>query len=260
MTYNEDDIIEDVMKATQKYFDKILVLDGSTDRTEEIIRSFSNVVYFLKDQDIFPKRKIYDGARQFLLEKAQAMFGYDGWFTLLHGDEIFVDDPNIIAARAEESKAEKVNWHLLNFFLHKSQKETFNHHGNLVDQLVYYQPGNLEIRQFKNKKGIYYPLNQIYSVIPKGIGYKMLWDYPVIRHYVHRGLIQRQKKPILGFLAKVQETKTDISQNILIDDLFLDKLSKDRKQVRHFTGNYNEFTPGKRPSFFRQWLNWHQYA
>ncbi len=81
MTYNEDDIIEEVMIANQKHFDKILVLDGSTDRTEDILRSFSNVVYVIKDQDLYPRRVIGNGARQFLLEKAQEWYGHEDWNT-----------------------------------------------------------------------------------------------------------------------------------------------------------------------------------
>ena len=50
MTYNEDDIIEEVMDAHKPLFEHILVLDGSTDRTEEIIRSYDNVKYFLKEK------------------------------------------------------------------------------------------------------------------------------------------------------------------------------------------------------------------
>ena len=96
MTCNEEDCIREVMDNHVKYFDKILVLDGSSDKTEEILRSYPQVKYFLKDKDIIdklPNKKFEDCARQFLIDKAQEMYGYDGWFTLLHGDEIWYDNP-----------------------------------------------------------------------------------------------------------------------------------------------------------------------
>jgi glycosyltransferase involved in cell wall biosynthesis len=71
MTYNEEDIIEETMNHLSKYFDKILVLDGSDDNTPNILRSYKNIVYYLHDDEIFPKRRVRDGARQFLLEEAQ---------------------------------------------------------------------------------------------------------------------------------------------------------------------------------------------
>ena len=102
MTYNEVDIIREVMDNNLKFFDKIFVLDGSSDGTTEIIKSYKNVVYLLHDNDIYPKRKVTDGARQFLLEKAQEMYPIEGWFTILCGDEILVDDPNKVIERAEK--------------------------------------------------------------------------------------------------------------------------------------------------------------
>ena len=141
MTYNEIDIIHEVMDNNLKYFDKILVLDGSNDGTTEIIRSYKNVVYLIHDDEIVPKRKISDGMRQFLLEKAQELFPIEGWFTILI--EILVDNPNEIALRAEKAGAEKSEWHALNFFLHTSEKGKKIHFKKFK-----ISPGGLEIRQF----------------------------------------------------------------------------------------------------------------
>ena len=167
MSYNEEDIIKEVMDNNLKYFDKILVLDGSNDGTTEIIRSYKNVVYLIHDDEIFPKRKVSDGMRQFLLEKAQELFPIEGWFTILHGDEILVDNPNDIAIRAEKAGAEIVNWHALNFFLHTSEKgKQINTHERIQDQVMHYSPGGLEIRQFKNKPNIHYDITRTGRVFP----------------------------------------------------------------------------------------------
>lgn len=259
MTYNEEDIVEEVMQHNKKFFDKILVLDGSTDKTEAIIRSFDNVVYFIKDQDLYPRRKVGNGSRQFLLEKAQELYGYDGWFTILHGDEILVDNPLEIAQKAEKAKAEKVTWHSLDFFLHTSQKhQVFSPDKRVQDQVVYYQPGSLEIRQFKNKRNIFYNLNQGPSVLPYNVGYKTLLDFPIFKHYIVRSPQQVQNRPKSGFAYQTLD-KTDAPTSSSYEACFKDKLYPDLKQVRKYTGSFDEFEPGKRPAFLWQWLSWYRY-
>ncbi len=258
MTYNEEELIGDVLKANADYFDAILVLDGSTDSTPEILKQCDKVVYILKDQDIFPRRRVRDGARQFLLEKAQEIFPKEGWFTLLHGDEIFVDNPNTVIAAAEKSRAEKINWHPLAFFLHTSQKETYDKTKSLVEQAIYYQPGSMEIRQFRNKPGIFYNINQMNNVVPLGIGWKMHFDFPVLKHYVMRSPSHILNRPRTGFSYDTLE-KTDVLEQVSEVSVFKDKVFDQLSQVRVYNGSFDEFEPGKRPSFFRQWLGWHRY-
>lgn len=243
MTYNEVDFINEVMDHNLKFFDKILVLDGSDDGTTEIIKSYQNVVYLLHDNDIYPNRKTTDGMRQFLLEKAQEMFPVEGWFTILHGDEILVDDPNEIAKRAEKSGAEIVNWHALNFFLHSSEKSLkISLDKPIQTQIKHYTPGGLEIRQFKNKPNIYYDMRETGRVFPYGIKQKTLFDYPVFKHYVIRGPQQFQTKD--GTWST--KIKRDEKNQPIIH---FDQINKFGKQVRKFDGSFHEFEPGRRPAF-----------
>lgn len=253
MTYNEVDIIHEVMDNNSKYFDKILVLDGSNDGTTDIIRSYKNVVYLIHDDEIFPKRRVSDGMRQFLLEKAQEMFPIEGWFTILHGDEILVDNPNDIAIRAEKAGSEIVNWHALNFFLHTSEKgKQINADERIQDQVRHYSPGGLEVRQFKNKPNIYYDITHTGRVFPYGIKQKILLDYPIFKHYVIRGPQQFKHKD--GTWSTKINTGKDNEP-----DIFRDQINHFGKQVRIYDGSFHEFEPGKRPSFFVQYLNWHKY-
>ena len=253
MTYNESDIVAEMMESNRKFFDHIYVMDGSTDNTAEILKTFDNVSYLIKDQDLVPKRKIFDGARQFLLEKIQEDHGAQGWITLMHGDEIFVDDPNEIALRAEKSGAEIVNWHSLNFFLHTSQKDTFDESKSIQDQVIFYQPGFLEIRQFRNKPGIYYNLNSNKCVFPHGLKQRTLFDFPVLKHYPHRSKQQLVNKPKKGFPSIREKEK------VKKIELFTDQYTKNLKQVRKYEGDFGEFQPGKRPNFLWQWLTWYRY-
>ncbi|MBI60127.1 hypothetical protein CL657_02800 [bacterium] len=266
MTYNEEDIIQETLSHNSQFFDAIYALDGSTDKTADIIRSFDVVKSLIKDQDLYPKRTIKDGVRQFLLEKAQAECGYEGWFTLLHGDELLVDDPRKIAAKADRQKAERINWRPLNFFLHTSQKDSYTAETPITKEVLFYEPGvNLEIRQFKNKKGIFYDLNQHNNLVPHGISWKPLFDFPIFRHYVVRSVKQFESRlynasqSYNGF--NNSSDKQDIQHPEAFDynHIFRDHLFTSSKQVRKFDGDYQEFCPFKRPHFFKQYLDFHKY-
>lgn len=238
MTCNEEDVIDEVMREHKKYFDKILVLDGSTDKTEEIIRSYDNVRFFMKDSEIPFKGRLKDGARQFLLEKAQGMFGVEGWFTLLHGDEIFYDDPNLVAKKAEERGAEKVNWQPMNFYLNVEDKNRdLLLEKSVQKRIVWYSPAQyLEIRQFKNKKGIHYDLNKHSVVIPEGIGFMPFFYFPIYKHYPCRTpqqMMQKQKEGLSrGFFSPTFKDKDSY------DSCFSERWGKIN---RKFDGSFHEF-------------------
>jgi len=259
LTRNEEDVIDEVMAVNKKYFDKILVLDGSDDRTEEIVRSYDCVKYFLKDkeiQDRLPNRKFEDGARQFLLEKAQELYPVEGWFTLLHGDEIWHDDPNWVASEAEKARAEKVNWYVMNFFLHPSDKERDLEAIKSVQERVHwYCPGYLEIRQFRNKPGIYYDLGQRNNTLPHGIGWQIYKHFPVYKHYPYRSVSQMMKKKEQhqqsGFSVSYQKLQS-------ADDCFVEILPN-YKQARRFDGSFHEFELAKQGSLLSRWLRGHKF-
>lgn len=259
ITRDEEDVIEEVMETNKKYFDKILVLDGSSDKTEEIIRSYNCVKYFLKDKEIIdkiPNQKFEDGARQFLLEKAQEMFSVEGWFTLLHGDEIFHDDPNWVAAQAEKAKAEKVNWYAMNFFLHTSDKgHDLESIKSVQEKILWYCPGFLEIRQFKNKPGLRYELSQRHNVTPRGIGWRIYKYFPIYKHYPYRSVSQIMKK-------KRQNTKSGFSVSYSrfenTNSCFVDILPN-YKMARKFDGSFHEFEIKNQGSLLRRWLRAHRY-
>jgi glycosyltransferase involved in cell wall biosynthesis len=259
ITCNEEDCIEEIMNEHTKYFDKILILDGSTDRTEEIIRRYPQVKYFLKDSEIIdklPNKKFVDGARQFLLAKAQEMFPIEGWFTLLHGDEVFHDDPNWVAQEAEKARAEKVNWNTMSFFLHTSDKgRDLAAIKSVQERVLWYCPGYIEIRQFRNKPGIHYDLSKHNDVLPRGIGWQIYKYFPNFKHYPYRSVDAVFKK-------KKTHQATGLSTNLLDieskDDCFKDILPG-CKVVRKFDGSFYEFEIKNQGSLFKRWLMYHRY-
>jgi glycosyltransferase involved in cell wall biosynthesis len=255
MTCNEEDCIAEVMQEHAKYFDKILVLDGSSDNTPEIIRSFKNVVYFAKDQDVLPGIKIRDGARQVLLAEAQKRFGYDGWFTLLHGDEIFHDSPNTTLIAAEKAKVDKVHWYAMQFFLHTSdQTKKFAEHESLQNRVRWYCPGFMEIRQFRNKKGIFYPLDQHGCLFPKGLNARINSKFPVYKHYAYRSLEQVTKK-----ILQTQKTQFGGAYHQDLQKLiFIEKLAG-YKQARHFDGSFKEFELKQQSPLWLRYFSFWKY-
>jgi len=259
ITRDEEDVIEEVMEVNRKYFDKVFVLDGSSDRTEEIIRSYDCVKYFLKDEEILdklPNRKFEDGARQFLLQKAQEMYPVEGWFTLLHGDEIWHDDPNWVAEEAEKARAEKVNWYVMNFFLHTSDKgRDLEAIKSVQKRVLWYCPGYIEIRMFRNKSGIYYELGQRNKVIPRGIGWQIYKKFPVYKHYPFRSVSQIMKKKKSHQQTGFNYTYEKFAD---VDSCFVDILP-DYKIARKYDGSFHEFEIRNQGSLLSRWLRDHRY-
>jgi hypothetical protein len=258
MTCNEEDCIEEVMREHAKYFDTILVLDGSTDKTEEIIRSFKQVKYFLKDKAVLsqlPGRQFCDGARQFILQQAQELYGYDNWITLLHGDEIFYDNPVKMAEEAQKAGAEKINWYAMNFFLHTTDKgRDLEVIKSVQERVLWYCPGFLEIRSFKNKKGVYYPLGQKYNVLPQGVGWQIYKYFPVYKHYPYRSVSQILKKKRLNEQSKFSITWREIDEASCFKAIL-----PGYKVARKYDGSFHEFEVAKQGTLFGRWLRAHRY-
>ncbi|MFA5892922.1 MAG: glycosyltransferase [Candidatus Margulisiibacteriota bacterium] len=259
VTRDEDDVIEEVMNVNKKYFDKILVLDGSSDRTEEIIRSYDCVKYFLKDRDIIdklPNRKFRDYARQYILEKAQAMYPIEGWFTILHGDEIWHDDPNWVAQEAEKARAERVNWYGMNFFLHTSDKGKDLHSiKSIQERILWYCPGFLELRSFRNKIGTRYNREkQFNNIVPEGIGWQIYKHFPVYKHYSFRSVEQILKRKKVQF----ENDYTTYQRISSADDCFIDILPG-YKVARKYDGSFHEFEIKEQGTLFSRWLRGRKY-
>lgn len=261
MSGNEIDVIEEVMDVHCKYFDKILVIDGSDDGTEKIIRSYDCVKYFIKDKEILdkvPSGRPCDPIRQFILEKAQERYPIEGWFTILHGDEIWHNDPNWVAEEAEKARADKVNWYVMNFFLHTSDKERdLESIKSVQERLVWYCPGYLEIRSFRNKKEIRYNMTRYHQTFPEGIGWRIWKHFPIYKHYPYRSVEQTFKKK----LKNPDDFFTSSYNNIDLKDresCFVDILPN-YKVARKFDGSFHEFEVKNQGSLLSRWLRAHRY-
>jgi len=171
LTRNEEDIIGEVMEEYSRHFDAILAFDSSDDRTLEIIKSFPNVKYAISEKESrLPREYIRDGIRQLLLDKAQKMFGHDGWMFSIQGDEIFHGDLKAFVETVGPS-GNRLNCLVAYFVLHTSERES-----------VYKEDRSLPVQQrrlfyfmtfpencgFKNEKGLYFDFSEHMRIIPHG--------------------------------------------------------------------------------------------
>jgi hypothetical protein len=191
MIRNENDILEEVLSEHIKFCDHIFVLDGTNedpDKSKEICLSFKNITYF-RDEDLPPgyPRIVRDGCRQFLLDRVRDKYGYEGWVAVLHGDEIFVDDPRLIIKKYR-GLFDALTLDCLLYFIHKEQEPfKLDPLKSVQEQIVWYAgPGWPEARLFKNKKGSNYKSPSAHGkVVPEGlfINYKTTFK---IKHYAYR--------------------------------------------------------------------------
>ena len=196
---NENDILSEVLNEHLKYCDHIFILDG-TDENPELSKSIctgcKNTTYYT-DNDLpsnYP-RPIRDGCRQFLLDKIRNKFGFNNWIAILHGDELFVDDPRAIIKKYDRY-FEALTLDTLLYFIHKEQLPfKLDPSRSFQEQIYWYVgPGWPEARLFKNKKNSNYKdISQLGKVIPEGlnINYKTTFK---IKHYTFRNPEQQSNR------------------------------------------------------------------
>ena len=233
LTYNETDIIDEMMHANRHTVDAIFVLDGSTDDTPEKLAQYSEVHTILRDADVLkPSEKLRDYHRQVLLEAARAAFGTGHWYTLMHGDEIFHHNPKRVIEHADKQGAQRVNWAAMQFFLHTSDKGK-NTDNDVQAKVRWYSPFWLEIRQFKDQPGVHYPRGQHGKVIPTGVGWKPYSHVPIFKHYPYRSpeqMAARMAASSRGFSATASHTS-----------IFRDRYAPEYRQACYFEDDFGHF-------------------
>lgn len=185
MTYNERDVIEEMMAANRDAVDTIFALDGSDDGTTEILAADPKVELLLRDEDVAPGARVRDHHRQALLDAAHERYGHGHWFTLMHGDEIFHDDPRAIAEAAQRQGAARVNWAAMQFFLHDDDEVGFDPSLTLQERVRWYSPFWVEVRQFRSGPRTRYPQRHG-VVVPDGVGWRPYHKMPILKHYPFR--------------------------------------------------------------------------
>jgi len=176
MIRNEQDMLEEALQNHIKFCDAIFVLDGTEGEggriSEEICRSFSKVYGYWADRDTGYARPLRDGARQFLLEKAREKLGSNNWVAILHGDEIWGQNPRLYL-NLNPPEPEGLSVDLYHFFPHVSERNSwdFREGVTLIETMSkwYMYPPIIEHRLFYDSGNKNFDVNRHSKVLPEDI-------------------------------------------------------------------------------------------
>jgi hypothetical protein len=194
---DENDILHEYLTNITKYYDKILVLDGSDDdEGREICAQFPEVIFYEKDQNVIKGNVTDSTTRGFLWEKAKELVDNKLWVGILHPDEFPSANPLEMLEQVQNTGADAILIHNLHFFLHTSQKEGWDHKpGDLIEpKMKYYMaPGHPEHRYFKfDKKFVYGDRHSL--TVPHNIGSQILIPNFTHKQFTYRTLEQAKKR------------------------------------------------------------------
>jgi hypothetical protein len=269
LTKNEGDILEETLEFNKRYFDKIYVLDGSNDASIDILAKYEKegLCKVWRAEEIYPGG-VEDYCREFIMHKAQEDYGYEGWFTILCGDEIYHDSPLKIALQAERNKCEFTVWYTMNFFLHLEDYEKDWPENTLwQNRIRWYSPGGLEGRQFKNKPHLYWTKNGKLimtmgkTALPNGLKwYKVHPKYGIYKHYNFRTPEQIRKRALdrvsTNYISAVNYKKYI---NIPEKGFYIPKIPG-MKVARKFDGSFYEFELENQGSMLKRWFDSRKYV
>jgi Glycosyl transferase family 2 len=128
MVRDEDDILDEMLRCATQWFDRILVLDGTTDdarrrRTDTVLQSFAEIVFVAHDDDVPGGGPVRDGARQLLLDEARRRYGLNQWIGLLHADEFMDQDPRPMLTAHNPLIDPTIRVRLVHAFLHTDDEK-----------------------------------------------------------------------------------------------------------------------------------------
>lgn len=191
MIRDEEDMLDEALTNHTRFTDAIFVLDGSLGsqqtRSEEICRSYAQMVGYWKDGDTGYRLPLRDGGRQFLLDRARERFGSDNWHIVLHGDEIWGQDPRPATVR-DTSGRKGIAVRLYHFFPHVSEAQNWDFEGGKssieATSRWYMKPPIAEHRLFWDDGRRDYEVGRHSRVIPSGI---QSWQSDlVVKQYNYR--------------------------------------------------------------------------
>ena len=252
MTYNEADIIEEMMEHNRHSVDAIFALDGSDDGTDEILASYGEVKKIFKDSEVAPNERVRDYHRQALLDAAVERYGYDHWFTIMHGDEFFHNDPLEMIERAERQGAKRINWAAMQFFLHPSDKPV-NMKLTVQERLRWYSPFWVELRQFKGVKAMHYQTGKHGQVVPEGVGWQPYFKMPILKHYPYRSPEQMKKRLDAMQSRGFSGTNSEFA-------IYREHYNPEYKIAREFKGDFEELELSRQGNLLTMLWRWKRWV
>lgn len=207
---DEQDMLDEALRNHTLFCDMILVLDGTEGagqvQSEAICRSFRQVREYWRDAETGYELPLRDGARQFLLDRARAMFGQPNWYVVLHGDELWGRDPRPLLAH-EPKECAGISVDLYHFFPHVSERATWNFGAGStsIEALSrwYMMPPIVEQRLFADTGSSDYAVDQHSRTIPDGIGVRH--ENLAVKQYNYRTPMQAHQRALQRRDAQWQE-------------------------------------------------------
>jgi len=193
MTRQENDMAEEFLANATRLFDRIFVLDGNDDsgfgEASSVYDRYDEIKLVMRDKDISGDQ-LKDGARHYLLEEVRKKYGSGHWIGVLHGDELYANDPRPFLGAADHETTPVIEVRLVHFFLHTSDEGTFREKLDMpVEQRIthYMWPGTLENRFFYDDGKCKYDPGVHSRTVPYELeGNKLTVNDIIVKHYNYR--------------------------------------------------------------------------
>lgn len=192
MIRDEDDVLADTLSAMVRWFDRIYVLDGTTDpqrveRTDAILGQFPEIRWHTRDAEHFPTG-VTDGARQVLLDRVRDEQGTDNWIGVLHADEFLDQDPRPMLAVRHPLANPSIRVRVAHTFLHIDDETVWDSDERAMREKVTHQmwPGVPEARFFFDDGSRDFNVDKHSKVVPQSHRRGELVDGYVITQYNER--------------------------------------------------------------------------
>lgn len=219
MICDEEDVLTEVLNNHIRFCSAIFVLDGTQGQNQKISKdicmSYPQVVEYWRDDETGLPMPLRDDSRQFLLERARKKFDTMNWYAILHGDEIWAQDPRPFLDK-RKSGFSAITVRLYHFFPHVSQRETwrFGYDVSIESLATWYMlPSIVENRLFWDTGKIDYDVQRHSRVVPVGLN---TWHSDlVVKQYNYRTPQQARKRAIQ---RKENNWQKSHYQHLLVDD------------------------------------------
>lgn len=171
---DEDRWVWFALQSVLPFVSQVLVFDtGSTDKTEEIIKSINS------PKIIFEKKVLKDKGNLSILRQEQLERTKTPWFLLVDGDEVWPEGE--LAKLIDQAENSPSNI-----------KATFNYMRNCIGDIYHYLPNSTGQYQIAGKKG-----NLNIRLIKKTPTLKVEGRYPLEFYKDNEGIIQEQPENLL---------------------------------------------------------------
>lgn len=252
LTHDEVDIVDEMMRVNRGAVDAIFALDGSSDGTSERLAAYPEVALILRDADVAGGGRVRDFHRQALLDAARERFGPGHWYTLMHADELFHDDPRAVARAAEGQGAAIVNYAVMQFFLHPDDR-TEGASGGVQERVRWYSPFWVEVRQFRDRPGARYRPGEHGRVYPRGVGGRPYGRMPILKHYPYRTPAQAAARLRAMAERGFSGSATDLP-------VFRTRFEPRYRVARRFDGDFGELEMARQRSLLQMWWRWKRWT